>query len=121
MYLITEFQGWVTNVLHGVLIRTTYEENFEALEDCFRDQHLAAAYLSQLKMRTQDVRESLQEFVTAVEQLACFAYTALPEDHLLREAGKAFTVRIENVTIKIQPVLGREKTVNKVLRQALEL
>jgi hypothetical protein len=32
----------------------------------------------------------LQQISTAVEQLARRAYTALPEDHIKREAGKAF-------------------------------
>jgi hypothetical protein len=41
----------------------------------------------QLKMRTQRVEESLQEFVTTVEQLAHCAYPALPEDHVRRQAS----------------------------------
>jgi hypothetical protein len=55
-YLITAFQGWATDVLHRVPKGATNEETLEALEDRFRDQHLAVAYCSQLKMRTQGVR-----------------------------------------------------------------
>jgi hypothetical protein len=97
-----------------------YEETIEALEDHFGDQHLAAAYRSQLKTWTQKAIESLQEFATAIEQLAHHAYPALPEDHVRKEAGRAFTDRVEDPDIKIQLLLG-EKTVNKALRQALEL
>jgi hypothetical protein len=70
----------------------TYEETLEAL----KDQHLAAAYRSHLKTRTQRVGESLQEF--AVEQLAHRAYPALPEDHVRREAGKAFAEGVKTPT-----------------------
>jgi hypothetical protein len=45
-YLITTLQGEATNVLRGVPNVTIYEETLEALEDCFRDQHLATAYRS---------------------------------------------------------------------------
>jgi hypothetical protein len=38
----------------------TNEKTLEALEDRFGDQHLAITYLSQLKTRTQGVRELLQ-------------------------------------------------------------
>jgi hypothetical protein len=57
------------DVLQGVLKGMTHEETLEDLEDCFRDQHLAA-YCSQQKTRTLGVGEYLQEFVTAVEQQA---------------------------------------------------
>jgi hypothetical protein len=91
----------------------------EALEDCFVDQHLAVVYCIQLKMRTQRIRESLQEleFATAVEQLAHRACPELPQDHVRREAGKAFADGVEDPDIKIQLLLGGKKT----LRQALEL
>lgn len=61
----------------------------QALEDCFGDQHFTATYWSQLK-RTQRAGESLQDFATAIAQLAHWAYPALPEDHIRREAGKVF-------------------------------
>jgi hypothetical protein len=50
----------------------------------------------------------------AVEQLAHCAYPTLPEDHIRREVGK-------DPNIKIQLLLRGEKTINKALRQALEL
>jgi hypothetical protein len=45
----------------------------------------------------------------------------LPEHGIRREAGKEFTDRVEEPTIKIQLLLRGEKTVNEALRQALEL
>jgi hypothetical protein len=63
--------------------------------------------------------ESLQEFATAIEQLAHRAYPTLPEDHIRREAGKAFADGVEDPNIKIQLLLGGEKTVNKALSRHL--
>jgi hypothetical protein len=120
-YLIAALQGRACDVLHGVPRGAAYEETIEALEDCFRDQHLAAAYCSQLKMRTQKPGDSLQEFTIAIEQLAHRAYPALPEDHVRKEAGRAFTGGVEDPDIKIQLLLGGEKTINEALRQALKL
>jgi hypothetical protein len=54
----------------------------------------------------------LQEFARAVEQLDHSAYPALPEDHIRREAGKAFADGVEDHAIPIQLLLEREKTVN---------
>jgi hypothetical protein len=51
-YLIAALQGRATDVLHGVPKGATCEEAFEILDDRFADQHLAAAYRSQLKSRT---------------------------------------------------------------------
>jgi hypothetical protein len=117
----TYLQGRATNMLHGVLKGITCEETLKALEDCFRDQHLATAYRSHLKARTQGVRESLQEFAIDVEQLAQHAYPALPEDHIRREAGNTFADQVREPGIRIQLLLRGEETVNKALRQALEL
>jgi hypothetical protein len=60
----------ITAMLYGVPKGATYEKALEALQDCFGDQHLAAVYRSQLKSKTQGAGEFLQEFSTAVEQLA---------------------------------------------------
>jgi hypothetical protein len=57
----------------------------------------------------------------AIEQLAHRAYPTLPEDHIKREAGKAFADGVEDPDIKIQLLPGREKTVKEALIQALEL
>jgi hypothetical protein len=113
--------GSATDKLHKVPKGATYEETLEALENQFGDQHLATPYHSRLKTRTQGVGESLQEFATAVEQLAHHAYPALPEDHIRREAGKAFADRVEDPAIKIQLLLRGEKTVNEAVRQDLEV
>jgi hypothetical protein len=83
-------------MLHGVPKGVTYEQTLKALEDLFRDQHLAAAYCSQVKMRTQRIGESVQEFATAVEQLAHRSCPALPKDHVMREAGKVFIDGVED-------------------------
>jgi hypothetical protein len=84
IYLITALQGRSTDVLHGVSKGATYEETLEALANRFEDQRLAAAYRSQLKTRTENVGDSLQELATAVEQLAHRPYPSLPEDHIRR-------------------------------------
>jgi hypothetical protein len=49
------------------------------------------------------------------------AYSALSNEHLRTEAGKTFIAGVEHPAIRIQLLLGGEKMMNKVLRQALEL
>jgi hypothetical protein len=120
-YLITVLQGRATNVLHGVTKGATCEETLEALEDRFGDQHLAAAYHSKQKPRIQGVEESLEKFSTAIKQLTHHAYPTLSEDHIRREAGKAFAEGVEDPAIKNQLLLGGEKTVIEALRRALEM
>jgi hypothetical protein len=105
----------------GIPTNTTNEDTLQALEDRFRDQHFAAAYRCQLTTRIQKAGESQQDFAPAIELLAHPAYTTLPEDHIGREAGKAFAYGVQDPDIKIQLLLGGEKTVNEALRQALEL
>jgi hypothetical protein len=83
--------------------------------------HFAAAYRCQLTTRIHNTGESLQDFAMAIETLAHRAYPNLPTDYVAREAGKAFTYGIRDADIKIQLLLGGEKTVNEALRQALEL
>jgi hypothetical protein len=118
-YLITAVKGRAADVLHGIATNTTYEGILQALEDRFGDQHFAAAYRCQLTTRTQEAGESLQDLATAIEQLAHRTYPTLPEEHVWREAGRAYGVA--DPDIKFQLLLGAEKTVNEVLRQALEL
>jgi hypothetical protein len=120
-YLITALKGRAADVLPGIPTNTTYEDTLQALEDRFGDQHFAAAYRCQLTTRTQKAGESLQDFATAIELLAHRAYPTLPEGHIGREAGKAFAYGVHDPDIKIQLLLGGEKTVNEALRQALEL
>jgi hypothetical protein len=121
MYLITALKGRAADVLHGILTNTTYEGTLQALDDRFGDQHFAAAYCCQLTTRTQEAGESLQDFAMAIEQLAHRAYPTLPEEHVWREAGRAFAYRVADPDIKIQLLLGGGKMVNEALRQALEL
>jgi hypothetical protein len=66
-------------------------------------------------MRTQKVGESLQDFATVIEQLNHLAYNTFPEDHIRREAGKAFVDRVEDSL----PARRREDT--EALRQTLQL
>jgi hypothetical protein len=120
-YLITALKGRAADVLYGIPTNTTYEETLRALEDRFGDQRFSAAYRCQLTSRTQKTGESLQDFATAIEQLAHRAYPTLPEDHVRKEAGRAFTYGVKDPDIKIQLLLGGEKTVNEALGQALEL
>jgi hypothetical protein len=120
-YLIIALKGRAADVLPGIPTNTTYEDTLRALEDRFGDQHFAAAYCCQLTSRRQNPEESLQGFATAIEMLALRAYPNLPADYVAREAGKAFAYGIRDTDIKIQLLLGGEKTVNEALRQALEL
>jgi hypothetical protein len=56
--------------------------------------------------------------------LNCFPIVhiqTLIEDYIGREAAKAFAYGVEDPDIKIKLLLGGEKTVNKALRQALEV
>jgi hypothetical protein len=71
-----------------------YEETLEALQDHLGNQHLANAYHSRLKMRTQHVAESLQELCTEIKQVAHHTNPALPENHVRRAAGKAFNDKV---------------------------
>jgi hypothetical protein len=79
------------------------------MDDRFGNQHLAAAYSSQLKTRTQEPGESLQEFAIAFEKLVHSAYLALPENHVRKKAGKAFVNGLKDPGCKV-PVacVGRE-------------
>jgi hypothetical protein len=67
-----------------------YKETIRALKDQSGDQHLVAAYCTQLKTRTQIVGESLQEFATAIKQLTHCAFLALHEHHVSMGRGTVF-------------------------------
>jgi hypothetical protein len=58
----------------------------------------------------------MQEFATAIEQLAHRTYRSLPEEH--NQTTGRQSIRFD---IKFHLLLGREKTVNEALRQAIEL
>jgi hypothetical protein len=81
-------------VLHGIPKGATYEEILQALEDCLGEELFAAAYRSQLKVRTQKAGESLQDFATAIQHPAHRTYPALPEKHI-RAARKTFVDGVE--------------------------
>jgi hypothetical protein len=63
--MLTTLQGQASDVLHGNPKGATYKETVNDLKDQFGDHHLAVGYRSQLKTRTQDDDEPLQEHVTA--------------------------------------------------------
>jgi hypothetical protein len=67
-HLFVTLQDQVSDVLHRVL-KEVYE-TIKAIEDSFGDQHLVRAYHNQLMTRNQCSGESLQEFATAVKQVA---------------------------------------------------
>jgi hypothetical protein len=114
-------EGPAADVLHGTPASTTYEDTLQALGDGFGVQHFAAAYRCQLTTRTQTAGESLQDFATAIEQLAHLVFHNLSEEHISRDAGKAFSYGVRDPDIKVQLLLGGEKTVSEALRKALEL
>jgi hypothetical protein len=114
-------KGRAADLLAGIPINMPYEDTLQTLEDRFRDQHFAAAYRCQLSARKQKAGESLQEFATANELLAHRTYPTLPEDHIGREAAKAFAHGVDNHDIIIQLLLGGEKTINEALRQVIEV
>jgi hypothetical protein len=120
-YLITALKGRAADVLAGIPINTPYEDTLQILEHRFGDQHFAAAYRCQLSARKQKAGESLQKFATAIELLAHRAYPTLPEDHIGREAANAFTHGVDDHDIKIQLLLGGEKTIIEAPRKAIEL
>jgi hypothetical protein len=107
-------KGRAADVLPGIPTNTTYEDILQALEDRFEDQHFAAAYRYQLT-RTYKVGEYLQDFAKAIELLAHCANPTLREDHIGRDVTKAFTYGVEDPYIKIQLLLGGEKTINEAL------
>jgi hypothetical protein len=106
-------------VLYGIPTNAAYEETLQVLEHRFGDKHFAAAFRSQLKTRTQIAGESLQDFATAIEQLAHRAYPTPPEDHIRREVGKTFADGVEDHKIRVPLLIGGKKTVNEALRRAL--
>jgi hypothetical protein len=97
-YLITALKGRAADVLPGIPTNTSYGDTLQALEDRFGGQHFAAAYRCQLTTRTQEAGETLQDFATVTELLAHRAYPTLPEDHIGREAAKAFAYGVEDPT-----------------------
>jgi hypothetical protein len=114
-HFLVALQGSATDVLHGDPKQVTYEEAIDTLEDCFRDQHLAATYRSQLKIRNHSIGESLQEFATSVQQSVHRNYPALPKYHVRREADRIMADSVGDINIQL--LLGGEKTAN----QAVEL
>jgi hypothetical protein len=73
------------------------------------------------KIEESEGRGIPAKFATVVEQLAHRAYPTLPQDHIRREAGKAFTDWLEDHKIKVALLMEGEEAANEALRQALEL
>jgi hypothetical protein len=51
----------------------------------------------------------VQEFATAVKQLAHRAYLALPENYIMKEAGKAFDDGVDDPAIKNPAAPGKRE------------
>lgn len=58
------------NVLHIIPTNVMYEDNAEALDGHFGDRPVTVVYHSQLKTRTKQTGESLQDFVFTITQQA---------------------------------------------------
>jgi hypothetical protein len=69
-HLITALNEPAVHILCGLPTGVTYEEVNEALENRYGDYHLEVVFHSQLKRRTQLVRESLQMLAAAIDHLA---------------------------------------------------
>jgi hypothetical protein len=78
--LLIASQGRASDFLHGVPKGVTYEGTIGTLENRYGDQHLVAAYHTQLKTKV---------LATAIEQLIHRAFSVLHEDHVRRGASKA--------------------------------
>jgi hypothetical protein len=121
MHLLITPQDQAPDLLQRAPKGVTYEKIIRETEDRFGDQHLATWYQDQPKTETQIVGESLQEFVTAIEQMTHCALSALPENHGRQEAGMTFVDGIQEQRIKQQLPLGGRGTLKEVLTQALGL
>jgi hypothetical protein len=75
-------------ILHNVPTGATYGEATEGLENCYGDHHLEAAFHSQLKRKTQLIRETLQEFAIAIDYLAHHAHVKLSEHLISKESDR---------------------------------
>jgi FKBP-type peptidyl-prolyl cis-trans isomerase (trigger factor) len=99
--------------LQGISTRAKYVEVTEALGNCYSNYHLKAAFHSKV---TQSVRESLQEFATAIDHLAHSTHAELPEHLISKEVN-----RLRKRNIGQMLVLWGKKTFSKALNQGLEL
>jgi hypothetical protein len=94
--LITALKARAADVLHGIPTNATHGETLQALEDSFGDQHFPAAFRNQPNRSTQKAEESLQDFATAVEQVAHRAYPSKPKNRVKKDAGKKFSDRVQD-------------------------
>jgi hypothetical protein len=78
------------DALNTFLKGVTYKEASGALQDYFRNQHVATACHNQLKRRTHFVGEFLQELGTSIIQMTQCTLSVLLKDHDHREASKEF-------------------------------
>jgi hypothetical protein len=97
-----------------------YENINEALENHYGDNHMEAVFHSQLKRRTQLVREPLQEFATAIDHLPHRVHVQLPDHLISTEAACPFVYRIRE-DIRWYLLLRGKKMLSEALIQALEL
>jgi hypothetical protein len=98
-YMFATLNEPAAHILHDVPTGVTYEEVAEPLENRDSDHHLEAIFHSQLKRRTQLIRESLQVFAATIDHLAHHAHVELPKHLISKEAPRAFVngVRERNI------------------------
>jgi hypothetical protein len=114
-------QGQAADILHSVPAEESYEDIVGAVQYRFGDHQLAATYQSQLKARVQTSGETLQEFATAIEQLAHWALVGLPIGYIQTKAAHAFIDGVRDRVVKQHLLMGGDRTLNEALNQALKL
>jgi hypothetical protein len=90
-----------------------YKKTIRALEDRFWDQHSPAGYHNQLRTKTQEDGELLQEFTTATEQSTHCASAALHEGHVCRGLGRS-SIRIRKMNDGGGPVPNEKVTTDSL-------
>lgn len=68
MYLHATLNEPAAHILHDICTGAMNEDVTEVLDNYYSDHHLEAVFHSQLKRRTQLIRESLQEFATTIDR-----------------------------------------------------
>jgi len=121
VHLLSVLQGKAADILHTVPAEATYEDIVGALQDCFGDHQLAAAYRSELKARVQVSSETLQEFAAAVEQLPHRTLVGLPVAFIQTEAAHSFIDGVRDRKVKQNLLMGGDQTPNEALIKTLKL
>lgn len=97
-----------------------YKNTAEGLERCYREQVLAAVNCAQLKAKIQLIHESLQDFVTAIEELAHQALDRLPQYYTQREASFELFNMIRDQEVKELFLMGTHRMLEENFSPALQ-